>query len=108
MKLKQSPFKSSAPAKPTPYSPDGNFDWLRVTPTHSEWAIGDRQQMELPSQLKSLVRSAKKNSVVLPALFVAFFKNPSLHKHLRSANGDYLRLADNLLPFADGFLARFL
>lgn len=108
MKLKQSPFAAAAPTKPLPYAPDGRFDWLRTTPSHDEWAIGDKRLKELPVQLRSLVKSAKKHGVVLPDVFVAFFKDASLHKHLRSANGDYLRLAQSVLPFANGFLARFL
>ncbi len=108
MKLDQSPFQTSVPNKEVPYNPDGSFDWLRSTPTHNEWAIGDRQVNELSAQLESLMDSANAHGVTLPAIFLTFFNDPSLHKHLRSANGDYLRLADNLLPFDDGYLARFL
>ena len=108
MKLDQSPFQTTVAEKEVPHLPDGNFDWLRGTPTHDEWAIGDRQLNELSSQLESLTNSANAHGVMLPSTFLTFSSDPSLHKHLRSANGDYLRLADNLLPFDDGYLARFL
>ncbi|QDV19624.1 hypothetical protein Pan153_42900 [Gimesia panareensis] len=108
MQIEQSPFKNTVDQKEVPFAPDGRFDWLRSTPEHAEWAIGDRQQDALPAQLESLVASAREHAVTLPPAFLLFFSNPSLHKHLRSANGDYLSLAENLLPFENGYLARFL
>jgi hypothetical protein len=43
-----------------------------------------------------------------PANRVSFISGGSLHKHLRSANGDFLSVAESVLPFADGYLIRFL
>ena len=108
MQIEQSPFENAIPKKDVPFIPDGEFGWLRSTTVHAEWAIGDRQHAELPAQLDSLIASAKRHTVALPREFMSFFNDQSLHKHLRSANGDYLRLADKLLPFDDGYLARFL
>ncbi|QDT28839.1 hypothetical protein Enr10x_41850 [Gimesia panareensis] len=108
MQIEQSPFQNTVDQKEVPYTPDGRFDWLRSTPEHAEWAIGDRRQDALPAQLESLVASAREHAVILPPEFLLFFGDPALHKHLRSANGDYLSLAENLLPFENGYLARFL
>ena len=104
----KSPFTEAVPQDEVPYPPDGSFNWLRATPTHDEWAIGDENVDELPSQLESLLESAADASFTLPKIFTSFMADSSLHKHLRSANGDYLCLAESVLPFADGYLIRFL
>tara|TARA_R110000850_G_scaffold22210_8_gene64913 strand:- start:9946 stop:10545 length:600 start_codon:yes stop_codon:yes gene_type:complete len=108
MKLHETPFSTASPPKDVPYTPDGSFNWLRSTATHDEWAIGDRAGSNLPSQLEALTASAEANGLTLPAIFTSFMADPTLHKHLRSANGDYLRLAESVLPFANGYLIRFL
>ena len=103
-----SPFSSSAPLKDVPYPPDGSFAWLRELPTHDEWALGERNGDAIPAQLESILASAAGVSLALPEIFTSFMGDSSLHKHLRSASGDYLNLAESVLPFADGFLIRFL
>ena len=103
-----SPFAEAVPQREVPHPPDGKFDWLRKTPTHDEWAIGDENADSLPSQLESLVASATAVSLTVPAVLSSFINDNTLHKHLRSANGDYLSVAESVLPFADGYLIRFL
>ncbi len=103
-----SPFNNAAPLKDVPYPPDGSFGWLRELPKHSEWALGERQADLLPLQLKSIIASATAVSLLLPEIFTNFMGDASLHEHLRSANGDYLNLAESVLPFEDGYLIRFL
>ena len=102
------PFPEALPLKDVPYPPDGAFAWLRKTSTHNEWAIGDENADSIPTQLKSVLASAASVSLTLPEIFTSFMSDASLHKHLRSANGDYLCLAESVLPFADGYLIRFL
>lgn len=108
MKLNESPFTNAVPEKELPHSPDGAFQWLRGTPTHDEWAIGDERADEIPSQLDLATAAAKRRDVSLPTTFTMFMADATLHKHLRSANGDYLDLAESLLPFSGGYLLRFL
>ena len=103
-----SPFSIAATLKEVPYPPDGSFAWLRELPTHEEWALGDRNGDALPAQMESILASASDVSLTLPEIFTTFMGDPSLHKRLRSANGDYLNLAESVLPFADGYLIRFL
>jgi hypothetical protein len=104
----QSPFTNATELKELPHPIEGTFAWLTNTPTHDEWAIGDEKAGDLPSQLASVVKSANANGITLPREFTAFIGNPSLHRHLRSANGDYLDLAETVLAFAGGYLIRFL
>ena len=108
MDQSNSPFSNAAPLRDVPYQPDGSFDWLRGLPTHDEWALGERCADSLPAQLDAITASAAAVSLSLPAVFTSFMGDPSLHQHLRSANGDYLNLAESVLPFADGYLIRFL
>ena len=108
MKRNEISFSNAVPPKDVPYPPDGSFNWLRSTAAHDEWAIGDRAGSDLPSQLESITASAEVNGLTLALNFTRFMADPTLHKHLRSANGDYLRLAESVLPFADGYLIRFL
>ena len=108
MQIEETPFTKSLPAKETPYQPDGKFAWLAKTPTHDEWAIGDENANELPSQLASAITSADELGIALPGEFTDFIRNTGLHKHLRSANGDYLDVARSVLPALDGYLVRFL
>ena len=103
-----SPFAQATPQRDVPHPPDGKFDWLCKTPTHDEWTIGEENADVLPSQLEALMASASTNSLTVPAVFAKFIAESSLHEHLRSANGDYLSVAESVLPFADGFLVRFL
>ena len=103
-----SPFTNAAPLKDVPYPPDGSFAWLRGVPKHDEWALGERCADSLPAQLESITSSAADVSLALPDVFTAFMGDATLHQHLRSANGDYLNLAESVLPFADGYLIRFL
>ena len=104
MDQSNSPFSNAAPLRDVPYQPDGSFDWLRGLPTHDEWALGERCADSLPAQLDAITASAAAVSLSLPAVFTSFMGDPSLHQHLRSANGDYLNLAESVLPFADGYL----
>lgn len=108
MEIGNTPFTNSLPVKETPHLPDGSFGWLTATPTHDEWAIGDEKADELPMQLVAAIDSAKESGVSLPSEFVNFIRDSELHKHLRSANGDYLDLARTLLPVFNGYLLRFL
>mgnify|MGYP001816285710 CR=1 FL=1 len=108
MQFEDSPFTKSLPAKETPYEPDGSFGWLAATPTHEEWAIGDENAAELPAQLDTVIASANGYGITLPDEFVAFIRNIQLHKHLRSANGDFLDVAPSVLQALDGYLVRFL
>ncbi|WP_442511491.1 hypothetical protein SH528x_003172 [Novipirellula sp. SH528] len=108
MKLDDSPFTKTLPPKETPHQPDGSFDWLRQTPTHDELAIGDEKASDLPTQLNTVIGSANQYGIGLPNVFLDFVSDPTLHKNLRSANGDYLDLAESLLPVFDGYLVRFL
>ena len=108
MQPSDSPFTNDADLKELPHSIDGTFAWVNDLPTHAEWAIGDERATELPDQLESALASAKENNVSLPTEFVAFIRNPDWHKRLRSATGCYLDVAESLLPFADGYLLRFL
>lgn len=103
-----SPFTNEADIKELPHTLDGTFAWLKNTPTHDEWAIGDRSAEKLPLQLESAIASANEHGITLPAEFITFIRTPALHKHLRSTTACYLDVAESLLPFADGFLIRFL
>lgn len=103
-----SPFTNECDIKELPHTLDGSFGWLAGTPTHHEWAIGNECAKQTPSQLKAVIASAKSNGLTLPAEFVAFMRTPNLHKHLRSAGGCYLKIAETVLPFGTGFLVRFL
>jgi hypothetical protein len=104
----ESPFSNPADLKELPHAIDGSFEWLRATQTHDEWAIGDELRNELPAQLNALRKSAQSCGLTIPLEFVNFIQSPELHRHLRSANGCYLRLAESVLPFEAGFLIRFL
>lgn len=103
-----SPFTKVAELKELPYTIDGSLAWLAKTPRHVEWAIGDRSAEKLPSQLASMTASAARHGVTLPKEFVAFIGNPDLHARLRSVTACYLDVADTVLPFANGYLVRFL
>lgn len=103
-----SPFTNVAELKELPYTVDGSLAWLIKTPRHRQWAIGDRSSAKLPSQLASLVASASSRGVTLPKEFVAFIGSPALHVHVRSVTACYLDVAETLLPFANGYLIRFL
>ena len=103
----ESPFTNEADLKELPHTLDGSFAWLTKTPRHREWAIGDAPS-KLPAQLKSIVASAKSHGIGLPKEFVAFIRTPALRDHLRSVTACYLDVAESLLPFANGFLVRFL
>lgn len=104
----ESPFTSNADIKELPHALDGSFTWLHATPLHTEDVIGKRSGDLLPSQIESAIASAAENGIKLPAEFVSFIQTPSLHDHLRSATACYLDVAENLLPFANGYLLRFL
>jgi hypothetical protein len=108
MQPADSPFSNETHIKELPHVLDGTFAWLTETPTHDEWAIGDRRGSDLPAQLDSAIASAKNHGLTLPAEFVTFIRMPEWHKHLRSVTACYLNLAESLLPFANGFLLRFL
>src|SRR5262245_35780188 len=103
-----SPFTNVADLKELPFAIDGSLAWLSKTPRHAEWAIGDRSAAKLPTQLASVTASAARQGVTLPREFVAFIGNPGLHAHLRSVTACYLDVADRVLPFAGGYLVRFL
>ena len=103
-----SPFSNEADFKEHPHALDGTFAWLTDTSTHDEWAIGDRCANDLPAQLDSAIASAEEHGLKLPPEFVTFIGTPEWHKHLRSVTACYLNLAESVLPFANGFLLRFL
>ncbi|MHB1561203.1 MAG: hypothetical protein ACYC61_27460 [Isosphaeraceae bacterium] len=103
-----SPFTNVAELKELPHAINGSFAWLSDAPRHAEWAIGDRSAAKLPTQLASVTTSAARHGVTLPGEFVAFIGNPDLHARLRSVTACYLDVADRVLPFADGYLVRFL
>lgn len=103
-----SPFTKAADLKELPHTPDGSFTWLTKTPRHNEWTIGERSASKLSSQLKSAIASARHHGLTLPKVFVTFIGTPSLHAHLRSVTACYLDVAESVLPFANGFLIRFL
>ncbi|MHC5538810.1 hypothetical protein ACYOEI_11360 [Singulisphaera rosea] len=108
MRPNESPFTNEVDLKELPHTLDGSFAWLTQTPRHSQWAIGDRGARKLPAQLKSVIASASGYGTTLPEEFVAFVRTPALHAHLRSVTACYLDVAEALLPFAGGFLTRFL
>ncbi len=108
MQPTDSPFTNETDLKELPHSIEGTFAWLPQTPTHAEWAIGDDRADELPRQLTSAIASADDFHVRLPPEFITFIRTPDWHKHLRSVSACYLNLAESLLPFADGYLLRFL
>ncbi|WP_372725104.1 hypothetical protein [Novipirellula sp.] len=92
--------------KETPYNPDGSSGWLAETPTHDEWPIGDENADELPPQPAAVTASANQYGIKLPDEFIDFIRNAELHKHLRSANGDFLDVARSVLKALDGYLVR--
>ena len=108
MRPAESPFTKEADLKELPHTLDRAFTWLVQTPTHSEWAIGDERAEQLPLQLESVIASAKEHGIALPTEFVTFIGTPALHKHLRSVTACYLDVAESVLPFANGYLVRFL
>jgi hypothetical protein len=108
MQPADSPFSHEADIKELPQALDGTFAWLTQTPVHDEWAIGDRCADKLPIQLESAITSAKEHGFTLPPEFVTFIRTREWHKHLRSVTACYLNLAESVMPFADGFLLRFL
>ena len=108
MQPANSPFTNEAKIKELPHTIDGTFRWLTETPTHDEWAIGDERSDQLRSQLDSAIASAEEHGISLPLEFVTFVRTPNWHKHLRSASGCYLDIAESLLPFAEGYMLRFL
>lgn len=102
------PFTNVVELKELPYAIDGSFAWLSNAPRKSEWAIGDRSAAKLPTQLASVTASAEQQGVTLPSEFVAFIGNPDLHARIRSVTACYLDVAGRVLPFAGGYLLRFL
>lgn len=108
MQTSDSPFTNESKIRELPHVIDGTFSWLMDTPTHKEWAIGDERADDLPAQLAAAIASAEKHGLRLPPEFVTFIRTPKWHKHLRSVTACYLNLAESILPFADGFLLRFL
>lgn len=108
MQPSESPFTNDADIKELPHSIEGTFAWINDTPKHDEWAIGDERAAELTDQIQCATASAKEYGVTLPPEFVTFIRTPDWHKHLRSATGCYLDVAESLLPFAGGYLLRFL
>lgn len=108
MQPRESPFTKQTDLKELPYSLDGSFAWLTKTPQHREWAIGERSASKLPAQIRSAIASARRHGITLPEEFVTFIRTPALHAHLRSVTACYLDVAESLLPFANGFLVRFL
>lgn len=108
MQPSDSPFSNEADIKEIPHLIDGTFAWLSKTPTHNEWAIGDYRAGDLPAQLDAAMASARKCGLKLPAEFVTFIRTREWHNHLRSVTACYLNLAETVLPFANGFLLRFL
>jgi len=108
MQPSELPFTNDADLKELPHPLDGTFAWVTKLPAHDEWAIGDERAAELPDQLESALESAKENNASLPTEFVTFIRTPDWHKRLRSATGCYLDVAESLLPFANGYLLRFL
>ena len=108
MQPADSPFSNEADIKELPHLLDGTFAWLAETPTHDEWAIGDERADDLPAQLDAAIASATDRGLTLPPEFVTFIRTPEWHKHLRSVTACYLNLAETVLPFANGFLLRFL
>lgn len=108
MQASNSPFSNAVDLKELPHKLDGAFSWLTATPPPDESAIGERCESELPSQLNSAITSAKQHGVKLPVEFVTFVGNPAIHNRIRSTSACYLSVADSLLPFADGYLIRFL
>ena len=103
-----SPFTNLAKLKELPFTLDGSFAWLSKTPRHSEWAIGERSTKKLPSQLTSVIASAKRHGITLPKEFVTFIGTQALHVHIRSVTACFLDVAESVLPFANGYLIRFL
>ncbi len=103
-----SPFSNECDVNELPHTFDGSFAWLLETATHSEWTIGEERAAELPKQIASVVKSARDYGIDLPTEFTAFIPDMDLHKHLRSANACYLDVASSVLPFANGYLIRFL
>lgn len=108
MQPSDSPFSNAADIKELPHVLDGTFAWLTATPVHDEWVIGNPCGEDLPAQLDTAIASAADHGIQLPPEFLTFIRTPEWHKHLRSATGCYLALAESLLPFANGFLLRFL
>lgn len=104
----ESPFTNAAELRELPFAADGSFAWLIKTPTHKEWAIGERQVQEIPSQLASVIASARSHGVALPEEFVTFIGTPTLHDHVRSTSACFLDVAEAVLPFENGHLVRFL
>ena len=108
MQPDQTPFSNAVEINELPHHLDCSFDWLGDTPLHAEWAIGDRSGELLDGQLKSAIKSASVHAIQLPTEFVEFLRNPLLHKHVRSASGCYLDVANTVIPLDDGYLLRFL
>jgi hypothetical protein len=104
----QSPFTSASQLRELPFTVDGSLAWLASTPQHTEWAIGERCADKLPSQLVTVRASAKTHGVTLPKEFVNFIGTPALHTHIRSVTACFLDVAESVLPFANGYLIRFL
>ena len=108
MQPSDSPFTNDADLKELPHAMDGTFAWLQELPTHDKWAIGDTHRAKLPGCLESAIASATERKASLPDEFVTFIRTPDWHGRLRSATGCYLDVAESLLPFANGYLLRFL
>ncbi len=107
MQASKSPFSNSRKLPPLPFPCNGSFDWLVATSTH-EGHIGKRSSSKLSRQLQAVTKSASSNGLTLPAEFVRLIIGRDLHKHLRSVTDCYLDVARSVLPFAKGFLIRFL
>ncbi len=108
MQPTDTPFTNVTDLKELPHSIEGTFEWINETPIHDEWTIGHENAAQLPSQLDRAITSADKYGITLPPEFVTFIRTPSWHRHIRSASGCYLDIADSVLPLSDGFLLRFL
>jgi len=108
MQPTDSPFTDIAQFAELPYETDGTFSWVADTPTHNEDTIGRDYEKELPDQLKTVITSANQHKVSLPLEFDRFIRTKEWHKHVRSHDACYLNLARSVLPFAGGFLLRFL
>ena len=108
MNQDQTPFSNSVEINELPHDFDGSFGWLSDTPTHAEWAIGDRSGGLHDEQLNSAINSAAVHEIQLPKEFLAFMRNTGMHKHVRSASGCYLDVANTVIPLEGGYLLRFL
>jgi hypothetical protein len=82
---------------PLPFRFEGDFEWLRIRPTH-ENNIAREKPAKNAAALKSLLKDASSKKVVIPPEFTAFFRSVDLQHRVRSCTDCFWMCQPSTFP----------